>query len=222
MATIFRPPIITRRWPKDPRGPALRTHGETRQNPLLTVLKSQDQFFGAAGQVPTYERPNPLRPRYPIVLRTFTNSVELQLIGKDLFFGAPGQVVTYQPPPNPRGKPYPTDLRTFVNPLELPLFGQDQFFGAAGQPPAYDPPQNPGGHAYPSDLRTFLDALKLNLQGQDQFFGAPGQPPTYDWPVPRARPPIVNRTWVGNLLQTTLGAVQVVAARLLKLLGVGL
>lgn len=98
---VFRPPLVTRIWPK------FYLHDSSWiPNTVLNTLPKA---------VPSHQTdwPNPRGPTFPTDLRTFVNSVELQLIGKDLLFGAAGQVPTYDWQ-NPRGKPSPNDYGTWV------------------------------------------------------------------------------------------------------------
>lgn len=164
-------------------------------------LRGLDKFFGAPGQAPRYDYPNPRVRPFPIEGRTFINPVETQLIGKDKFFGAPGQPPANLDWPNPRVRQFPIDGRTWVGNLLESTLGIISFpFKLLDWP-------NPLRRLFPLEGLTFLNAVETQLIGQDQFFGAPGQPPAYDWPNPRGRAfPVDARSWLGNLLQSTLGA----------------
>lgn len=129
---------------------------------LLNLLKSQDKFFGGAGDGPNYDWPNPLGKAFPKDLRSFTDSFNLELIGKDQFFGAPGVGPDYDWPNPQLGKPFPKDLRGFVNGTDLLLLGKDTFFSAPGQGPDYDWP-NPRGRPFPKDLLGFLSSTNVPL-----------------------------------------------------------
>jgi len=213
-------------WP-NPRGATPAITLKTWLDQLKINLASQDQFFGAAGQVPTYDWQNPRSPARVIDLQTWLINLLLTTLGARNPFSMSDW-------PNPRGQTFPADLRSFIDQLKLNLRSQDQFFGAAGQPPTYEWPNpkrrparadfetwlnlllttlgarapfslsdwpNPAGKAFPTNLRTFLDSLELNLLGQDKFFGGPGQPPAnLDWPVPKgAIPSISLRVWIDPL-----------------------
>lgn len=178
MATIFRPPLGTRLWPRDPAGVAVRTTLE--QGPLALALLAAP----AAAPFKTRDQPNPAatRDRAGIAARTAleqeTGGLALGLL-RDTFFGGPGQpnVNTDQPPP-PRGYPFPVANRTHVEGLKLNLLRP---FAQADWPV-------PRGYAHPVALRTHLAPVALNLLGLDAFFGGAGQGPAYDWPNPtRAR-----------------------------------
>jgi len=144
-----------------------------------------------------YDQPNPQLPRYAIDLRTWLNSVNLNLLGKDKIFGAAGETKSYDYP-NPRGYTYPSDLRVFVGPATLTVY------------PAklHDWPV-PKGYIFPSDLRTWLNSVNLNLIGKDNNI----KYTNYDWPVPKA--PIYSmdlRTYVwalgGPMFELRFGTVQ--------------
>lgn len=76
-------------------------------------------------------------------------------------------------------------------------------------PDPFVPPvlPNPTGRKRP--LQSFEGRAHVELIGKDTFFGTFGQGvANLDWPMPKGRPfPILLRTWVGNLLQSTLAPV---------------
>src|SRR5260221_9156000 len=99
-------------------------------------------------QFSQFDWPVPRGYPFPMSLRSWMESVRLQLLGKDQFFGVPGVGPTYDWP-NPRGYPFPIELRTWLQQLYR-YAGFDAFFGAPGQPPAnLDQPNPPRGYAYP-------------------------------------------------------------------------
>ncbi len=106
MANIYRQPIITRIWARDPAGVAVRSQGDVWQNQLTTNLASQDKFFGAGG--PRYDYPNPRGYVPAIVLKTWVH-------GRPFFYSTPPAIQTNYDRPNPRGPLYPIDLRTWIN-----------------------------------------------------------------------------------------------------------
>lgn len=186
MATILRTPCFTRIERRFNPTPLL-SQSSVWTNPLVSVLKSQDKFFSAAGLGPTYAYPNPIGKAYPSDLRTFLNPIEIQLNGKDQFFAAAGMGPNYDWP-NPLRPRYAIDLKTHSS-FDLPLLS------------SIAPPfkqlewPNPKGAIYPIDLRTFLNPIEIQLNGKDKFFYAAGQGPTYAYPNPRGYSyPLENRT----------------------------
>src|SRR5437773_1374935 len=148
MATIFRPPLITRIERTIPSRSLLDLD---RGSLLLTTLKSQDQFFGVAGN-PNYDWPNPtLRKPPPVDNYTWRDPLKLNLLGKDQFFGAPGQPLVYDWQ-NPRGYAFPTENRTYIDASEFWML-KDAFFGLAGNP-NFDWP-NPRSATPAIQLRTW-------------------------------------------------------------------
>ena len=112
MATIFRPPVVTRIPRRGPVLSVLAAEDAVRSNRLLDLLKSQDAFFGAPGMGPDYDYPNP-RGRVPAIsLRTWVWSYNLNLIGADQFFGPAGVGPVYDYP-NPRQRLGAIGLRTW-------------------------------------------------------------------------------------------------------------
>jgi hypothetical protein len=178
-------PVIGRGrgWKADVSGAAVRSQGEVFGTRLLNTLKSQDTFFGGAGQPPAnldWPNPQPPKPR-SIDLRTFLNPTEIQLIGQDTFFGSPGMGPDYDWP-NPTLKRPNLELRTWLDPYKINLQSQDTFFGLAGHP-TFDWP-NPTLKRPDPSTRTWLDPYKINLQSKDVFFDGAGRGPNYDWPNP--------------------------------------
>lgn len=183
MATLFRAPLIVRRYPVSSVA-AVNALGGVWQNQLLRL--GTDTQFGAPGQVPAAVFPNPVLAPQRMVNLTFIEALDLNLKGSDLFFGAPGQTPSAVFP-NPRAMARSVSLLTHIQPLPLQLLGADKFFGAPGQAPSAVF-ANPTGAAASVGNRTHIQPLPLNLLGQDQFFGAPGQAPARDFPNPVARP----------------------------------
>jgi hypothetical protein len=108
VATVFRPAVVTRIWP---RGSVPDTH--VPPNLVLTTLKGKDKFFGPAGMAPVYDWPNPRGAPFPLENRTFLDPSEIWLAGKDKFFGPAGKAPVYDWP-NPRGATPSIELRTFI------------------------------------------------------------------------------------------------------------
>src|SRR6266852_2830634 len=131
MATVLRPPVVTRTWPRDPLGVAVNSQGQVWQNGLLNLLRGKDTFFGTPGMGPDFDWPNPRGYVPSVALKTWLDPTKQWLFGKDQFFTSPGRGPTYDYP-NPRGYVPPIALRTHADPLKLVLLGKDQFFGAAG------------------------------------------------------------------------------------------
>lgn len=178
----------------NPRGRTYPSDLRTFAAPLAVNLAGQDRFFGAAGQPPAYDFPN------PTLRRSSAAAVGAWQPNNNLVF----QVVVVLPAttvfdyPNPRGQTYAVGLRTFTGSVPLNLLGKDQFFAAPGQAPRYDYPNPSLGKPFPSDLRTFVAPPALNLAGKDKFFGAAGEPPRYDYPNPRGKAfPNDLRTFTG-------------------------
>jgi hypothetical protein len=184
----FRPPVVTRIWPRNPAGAAVNSQAGVSSNNAL-ILVGQDKFFGAGG--PTYDYPNPRAAARASDLRTWVESVNLNLLGQDKFFGAGGPTYDY---PNPRAPGRSIDLRTWVWSTPFGYFPQP-FFGLAGHP-NYDWP-NPRAPARSIDLRTWAWALSLLLPTAEETAVA-----NYDQPNPRGyRYPTDLRTWInqGNI-----------------------
>jgi hypothetical protein len=198
-------------WP-NPALPRLRP-GQDGQSPALS-LAGQDALFGAPGQAPAFDWPNPMQP----VRRTPDVGVGA---GLTLFQTLPPALNDW---PLPQRAPWPVSLRGWTASVNLELLGQDQFFGAPGQAQARDfpnpvraatragqvePPPNLAATTlllvvakpftqgdWPNPRLTlrgeatthqdFQLALAANLAGQDQFFSSAGQGPRYDYPNPRS------------------------------------
>jgi hypothetical protein len=158
MATVVRPPTITRIWRRDPWGVAVRAQDNVWQNPLLNTLKSQDQFYGLAG--PSYDYPNPRGYAYPHSLRYGDTGMPLTLRPEKInLAGTPNYDW-----PNPVGYKYPISLRGWIAPLQLPLYALEETAVIN-----YDQP-NPRGPLYSIDLRTWIN------QGNIQFGRVIGVP----------------------------------------------
>lgn len=185
MATVVRPPIITRLWSRDPAGVATRAQSDVWQNQLTTNLRGQDQFFGAGG--PNYDYPNPRAPARASDLRTWLGPINLNLLSQDKFFGAGGPNYDY---PNPRGYVPSIDLKTWIQQRPF-YYSPAAFFGLAGHP-NFDQP-NPRGYQYPITLRTWTIPLFPLLQGIVAI------QTNYDRPNPRG--PLYSidlRTWINQ------------------------
>lgn len=190
MANLPRSPLIFRTWLRDPYRISVNSQTGVWTNNWLE-LSGKDKLFGAAGQVPDFDWPNPRGYVPSIVLKTWIDPLKVNLAGQDKLFGAAGQVPDFDWP-NPRGPQRSIDLLTWVKGFQL------QFTIPFHQ---IDWP-NPRGPLQGSiSLRTWIDPLKLNLRSQDSFFGAAGQPPAnLDWPNPRGYvPSIALRTWLGRV-----------------------
>lgn len=125
-------------------------------------LIGQDKFFGAAGQSPVYNWPNPRGPQQ----RNEFGFVQYQT----------SLYVTFQPFalldwPNPQRSTYRETGST------LPFaFWRLTPFNVTDWP-------NPKGARGPQIGS--VDSYKLTLIGQDSFFGGAGKAPVYDWPNPK-------------------------------------
>lgn len=148
-------------------------------------LVGQDRFFGAPGQGPVYDYPNPRGYAYPTELRTHLDPLKILLL-------VPSRQLDWPNPLGPRRNP------DFIGPVNLSLVGQDQFFGAPGQGPVYDYP-NPRGYQFPIDLRTQLQSTAPYLQTTAPFYQT-------QWPNPplAAQPATSLRTHLDPLKLTLL------------------
>src|SRR5690242_2446657 len=118
-----QPPFFQTDWPNPTqKKPDIR--GSTASVNLNILGK--DQFYGAAGQPPTYDYPNPVLRK--VQRQDYLGSVNLNLL----------QPFAQTDWPNPTLKK--PDIRGAVYGVNLNILGEDQFFGAAGQPPTYDYP----------------------------------------------------------------------------------
>lgn len=147
-------------------------------------LLGQDRFFGAAGQTPVYDYPNPQRTRYPVQPEPPPNVVLTTVIVL-----APFYQVDW---PNPQAVRQPQDNRGWVRAANVQLIGQDRFFAAAGQAPVYDyqNPQRPRGPAQADCQSSILVGLFAR-----PFYQT-------DWPLPqRLRYPVQSEP-PPNLLMT--------------------
>jgi len=170
VATVLRPPVITRLWSRDPAGVATRAQSDVWQNQLLTNLRSQDALPVGG---PDYDYPNPRGPARASDLRTWLWPVQLNLLGQDLL---PSGGPDYDWP-NPRGPLYPITLRTWTK--ETPFFFAPQpFFGLAGHP-NFDQP-NPRGPLRAIDLITWAHPLPIVLYALEETAVI-----NYDWPNPK-------------------------------------
>lgn len=171
---------------------AYNSLGDESSNPLGLYINKLSELAMAPF---CYDFRNPDRRQYPIALRTWLESVKLNLLGKDQFFAAAGMGPSYDYP-NPRGARFPIELRTWES-FAINLLGQIiaavPFFMA-------DYP-NPRAAIFPQALRTWLDSLKVQLADKDQFFSAAGVGPAYDYPNPSlGKPyPVALRTFLEAL-----------------------
>jgi hypothetical protein len=166
-------------WP-NPTAPR-STEGRSVFAPLRLLLLGQDQFFGAPGQPPSYDWPN---PRGPLPARpSLTVPLQLTLL---LPTAAPFLPLDW---PNPRTAREAADLRSWLQRMPQLLFGQDKFFGGAGQPPANMDWPVPRGAPFPAEDRGFSWPFQLTLHV------IPVKAPVaLDWPNPRGpRYPDANR-----------------------------
>src|SRR5690349_3045388 len=172
------PPFSQDDWPN----PVIRKQAvRTTVNGVNLNLLSQDQFFGAAGQPPTYDYPNPKAPKRS-VQDWNQNLLQSTLVPQPF-------AQTDWPNPITR-KP---GIRGDIYSVNLELIGQDSFFGVPGQPPAnYDFPNPKAQRRNPQD---WLQS-PYNSQGEKPFT-------QYDFPNPRG-PKRNPQDWSQNLLQSTL------------------
>lgn len=200
MATVIRPPLSTRIERRGP-GNALTSQTEVNGATVLNALKGQDQFFNTNGQPPANcDWPVPRAATPSITLKTWTDPLKLNLLGKDTFFSGPGSGPDYDWPNPTLAKPN-LQLRTWSDSFKLSLLGKDKFFAAAGMGPSYDWP-NPRGYVPAITQKTHTDSYKLELIGKDTFFTGPGSGPDYDWPNPTlAKPNLELRTWNQQFFQ---------------------
>ena len=201
MATVFRPPLVTRVARPLHTQAAIDAEGSVWSNRLLNLLRSQDRFFGAAGQPPTQgDWPVPKGRPHPSDLRTFLDPLRLNLLGKDRFFGLAGNPTWDWPVP--KGATPASELRTFLGALKVHLIGQDRFFGPDGQPPTYAW-ANPPGTVFSRDLRRWDQNLLETTLG----ILLPFPFALLDWPNPLSRMGDKElRTWLQNLLEGTFSA----------------
>jgi hypothetical protein len=204
-------PFFQTDWPN----PSLRiVQRQDFQNAIELALLGQDRVYGAPGQVPRYDWPNPRAAARTVDLLTWIGLPQIAPPVIAAPFGQPDW-------PNPVLRI--AQRQDWPRGVTLELLGQDVLFGAPGQTRTYDwpvppaprravdlltwappvslgilvaPPAplpfNQGDWPVPRgplggiELRTWIQPVALNLLGQDRFFGGPGQPPpNLDWPVPR-------------------------------------
>lgn len=126
------------------------------------------------------EHPIPRGPARASDLRTFTNAIENNLIGKDQFMRAPGMGPSNWDWPVPKGPARLSSLGRIEQNNTLALIVTN----LRTVNNKYDWP-NPRGYVPGISLRTHIDPLKLLLLNKDQFFTTPGKAPIYDYPNPR-------------------------------------
>src|SRR6266404_3422346 len=130
-----------------------------------------------------YAQPNPWGPTPDIVLKTITESYDVELVGKDKFFGAPGMGPTYSYP-NPRGAIPPSVLNTWIySSLDL----KTTFTNV---------PRYPTFHKYVVSFNPTLYTWGRGpTSSGDTFFGLAGNPNFY-WPNPISSVPSISlKTW---------------------------
>jgi hypothetical protein len=167
--------------------PSLRTLASDQ----LIGLIGQDSIYAGPGQVPSYElrsAPAPLpRQRYEL-------ATPGQLIGQDRLYAGPGQVPPYANE-NPVRRRGPEPLSWWQN-LLLSTLGIVTAPFAQFDWPVLRRLVRRQQHEAPSPTQ---------LIGQDRIYAGPGQVPAYDTNQPVAsRRSIELRTWLQNLLQSTL------------------
>lgn len=150
-----------------------------------------DKFFGAPGQAPHYDWPNPVRPRYPLQPEAPPN-----LLVTFVVVAAPFYQLDW---PNPLTAKQPQENRGFLRAANVQFIGLDRFFGAPGQAPVYDwpNPQRPRYPVQPESLPNLLTTVFYIVA-----------PPFYqtNWPNPLAlRQPAENRGFVGQSLVRFIG-----------------
>lgn len=197
LGIVFPYPFSLQDQP-NPRGYIYPNELRTFLNAMESQLIGKDQMFGAPGQVPQYDFPNPqpVRRSYDVgggvanLLETTLSAIQPPFFQIDW--------------PNPRGPQRLTDMHAALTNLLT------NTLGIVVQAPfvQLDWP-NPQVANRAIELRTFVDQLKINLLGKDQFFGAPGQPPAnYDQPNPRGYTyPVVCRVFVGPLNNALLASI---------------
>lgn len=175
--TTLARPFFQTDW-QNPLGRTFPSDLRTFLNAAEVHLIGKDLFFGAAGQAPVYDYPNPQPQRK--ITPDFVPQESLALQAGTVV-AYPFSQTDWQ---NPRGRAFSNELRTFLNPSEVQLFGQDQFFAAAGQAPVYSYPN-------PQALKKVQDYQQSSqtLLYYQTIYGAPGEAPAYDYPNPAFRKP---------------------------------
>ncbi len=174
---------------------AVDSWGEYRLATNLLLEPGQDTIYGAPGQVPGYDWPNPSGAGRGTALtaqrlraanaQPENLQADVFYIGSDRFYGAPGQTPPWEWQP-PRGYSRASSLRTHLDEHLLDTLSTvaPTFYGAAGQAITYsfqlDLPTRLKSSAI--DLRGFVDQGEpLILIGSDRFYGAPGQAISYSF-----------------------------------------
>lgn len=137
LSIVFPKPFSQTDWPIPkpiPSAVELRTWVQALKLPLIR----QDRFFGAPGQVITYNLQNPRRPVPATTLLSWSENLLERTLG-----AAPPKPFAQVNWPNPVTRPHPLVLRSWLESLKLNLRGQDKFFGPPGMPPMYQPAPNP-------------------------------------------------------------------------------
>lgn len=173
----FRPPLITRQEPVN-RAPEFQ-----QSNLLETTLRSKDAL-----PFRQQDWPNPRGPEFPSILRTWTDSYKLMLIGKDKF---PNRQSDW---PNPLGPEFAVALRTWTDSYKLGLIGKDALPSRQRDWP------NPRAPAV--DTRSDQQGRNMSLsQVIVQPFAA------LDWPNPRgAQVPVIQQQDVNFALTQVVPA----------------
>lgn len=179
MATVLRPPIITRIPPPDPGNTAaINSQSFVWSNPIVRLYDNLPK----SGRVWYYS--NPRGPQHPIYSYEWGNPLLLLLQGTDN--NLLGRELHYYP--NPRGPLQP--LYEYTQGIPYPLRPQP-FFGLAGHPNFNQP--NPIGPLYPIGLRSWSGTF---------IFPVVGVPPPNslrDQPNPRGyQQPISAYTWINQ------------------------
>jgi len=149
---------------ENPRGALYPSDLRTSLDPMRAKLIGKDTFFGAQGQGPSYDYPNPIPRGYQLDLRTFINPGGQNYAAANLLsLGSP----TFDWP-NPVWRTYPQDLRTSLwNGLESTLRSPSPFTPMQWDLPTPKP--------YDTNLRTFIGYFIVDNT-------APFS--TVEWPLP--------------------------------------
>lgn len=178
--TIVVMPFYQVDWPlpQQPRQPAENRSFTRGAN---TQLIGQDLFFGARGQAPVYDWPNPVRPRYLVHPEALPNL----LVTVFVVTAAPFSQRDW---PNPQVALQPQENRGFTRGANTQLIGLDKFPFALRDWP------NPLLPKQPQENRGFVRAANVQLIGMDQlpFIQT-------EWPNPQIpRQPQENKGFVSG------------------------
>jgi hypothetical protein len=162
------PPFNQDDWP-NPFPPRIAASLKSHVKPTDIQLIGQDRLFGAPGEVPGYDFPNPARlPSRPQAQNQGT-TLALPLVPQAVPFNQDDW-------PNPLLRPLAFELRGFVRAAQLQLIGQDTVYGAPGQVPAFAWP-NPSRPLWPPPSPVAFALLAPSV--------APQPFAQYAWPNPR-------------------------------------